>query len=142
MITFDNVSVFNFEGAIRGARNPLNSWNQMDSRFGLQNDDRDDWAMDRLYSVRNKWMEYNGYGNLDDCETTTDKDRWLTEAKHIEDWLWDSSSLEMNGPYTNRFYMGPKDLSLAQRLIRAGDDESKFMRQIFVSVNITAPLYW
>jgi hypothetical protein len=38
--------------------------------------------------------------------------------------------------------MGPKDLNLAQRMIGAGTDESKFMRQIFVSVDITAPFYW
>ena len=34
------------------------------------------------------------------------------------------------------------DLDLAKRLIRSGSDHRKFLRQIFVSVNITAPLYW
>ena len=38
--------------------------------------------------------------------------------------------------------IGPNDLQLAQTLIRAGSEHRKFMRQIFVSVNITAPLYW
>ena len=33
-------------------------------------------------------------------------------------------------------------MSLAQKLIRAGSEHRKFMRQIFVSVDITAPLYW
>lgn len=40
------------------------------------------------------------------------------------------------------FDIGPNDLALAQRLIKAGSDHRKFMRQILVSVDITAPLYW
>lgn len=38
--------------------------------------------------------------------------------------------------------IGSNDLRLAQTLIRAGSEHRKFMRQIFVSVDITAPLYW
>ena len=38
--------------------------------------------------------------------------------------------------------IGPKDLDLAQRLISGGTEHRKFLRQIFVSVDITAPLYW
>ena len=38
--------------------------------------------------------------------------------------------------------IGSNDLQLAQTLIRAGSEHRKFMRQIFVSVDITAPLYW
>ena len=40
------------------------------------------------------------------------------------------------------FVLGAEDLKLAQRLIRAGSEHRKFMRQIMVSVDITAPLYW
>ena len=78
MITLESTSVMNFENAIRGARNPMNSWNRMDSY-------------------------YDESGN---------------------------------------FIMGPNDLNLAQRLTRAGSDHRKFIRQIFVSVDFTAPLYW
>ena len=39
-------------------------------------------------------------------------------------------------------YIGPNDMKLAQTLIKAGPEHRKFMRQIFVSVDITAPLYW
>ncbi len=42
----------------------------------------------------------------------------------------------------NPFVIGKNDLALAQRLIKAGSEHRKFMRQIFVSVDITAPLYW
>lgn len=43
----------------------------------------------------------------------------------------------------NNFVLGEKDLILAKKLIGAGhDSHSKFMRQILVSMDITAPLYW
>jgi hypothetical protein len=39
-------------------------------------------------------------------------------------------------------FIGPCDLQLAKSLVLAGTDHSKFMRQIFVSMDITAPRYW
>lgn len=44
--------------------------------------------------------------------------------------------------HNNEFVIGPKDMKLAQTLIRSGPEHRKFMRQIFVSVDITAPIYW
>ena len=78
MIKIERVSVMNLENAIRGARNPLNSWGRSDSSY------------------------------------------------------------DENGNYV----LGPNDLDLAMRLAKAGNDHRKFLRQIFVSVDITAPLYW
>ena len=78
MIKIERVSVMNMENAIRGARNPMNSWARMDSYY-----DED--------------------GN---------------------------------------FVLGPNDLSLATRLASAGTDHRKYLRQIFVTMDITAPLYW
>ncbi len=78
MLKTERTSVMNLENAIRGARNPMNSWAKSDSRF--------------------------------------DED--------------------------GQFVLGPADLALAERLCRAGSDHRKFIRQIFVSVDITAPLYW
>ena len=89
MIKLDKTSVMNFENAIRGARNPMNSWSRMDS--------------------------YSMISSEDDLE--------------YEDCL-------------PQFVIGENDLSLARRLIKAGSDHRKFLRQIFVSVDITAPLYW
>lgn len=77
MIKLERTDVMNFKNAIRGARNPMNSWDKMDSIF-------------------------------DDKELA----------------------------------LGPNDLSLATRLRKAGPDHRKYLRQIFVSVDITAPLYW
>lgn len=78
MLKTERTSVMNFENAIRGARNPLNSWNRIDSSY------------------------------------------------------------DENGNYV----LGPNDLSLAKRLAKSGSDHRKYLRQIFVSVDITAPLYW
>ncbi|MBE6630054.1 MAG: hypothetical protein E7624_04310 [Ruminococcaceae bacterium] len=78
MLKVERGCVMNFENAIRGARNPMNSWARMDST-------------------------YDENGN---------------------------------------FALGPNDLDLAKRLAHAGSDHRKFLRQIFVSVDITAPLYW
>ena len=78
MISTCRVSVLNVENAIRGMRNPLNSWSKSDSY-------------------------YDEEGN---------------------------------------YILGENDLSLAMRLANAGSDDRKFMRQIIVSVDILAPLYW
>ena len=40
------------------------------------------------------------------------------------------------------YILGENDLGLGMRLAKAGSDHRKFIRQIFVSVDITAPLYW
>lgn len=48
----------------------------------------------------------------------------------------------MNMSVNQACVIGENDLKLAQRLVIAGGEHRKFMRQIFVSVDITAPLYW
>jgi len=75
---FTRTKVFNFENAIHGMRNPMNSWDKSDSHY--------------------------------------DNDRG--------------------------FLLGENDLKLAQKLIKAGSEHRKFMRQIMVSVDVTAPIFW
>lgn len=54
-----------------------------------------------------------------------------------------NSHIKSDSYYDNDNYViGENDFGLAQRLIKAGNEHRKFMRQIFVSVDITAPLYW
>lgn len=82
---FENTKVYNFEGAIRGARNPLESWSKSDSTFDI--------------------------------------------------------------PPQGKTILGKNDLGLMQRLIKAAvhdghESHNKFMRQIMVCVDITAPMYW
>ena len=74
---FENTEVYGFKRALKGMRNPLESWHKNDT------------------------VEENG-----------------------------------------KVVIGENDLGLAQRLIKAGSEHRKFMRQIFVSVDITGPLYW
>lgn len=53
----------------------------------------------------------------------------------MESWSRSDSDWEWGG-------IGPKDMDLALRMIRAGGSHAKFLRQILVSVDITAPLYF
>lgn len=84
MIKFEHSEVWGWEHAIRGMRNPMNSWERSDTNF------------------------------LDYYFTGTE------EAPSI----------------------GQNDYDLMARLIKGGQPHRKFLRQIFVSVDITAPLYW
>ena len=77
MLKVERISVMNLENAMRGARNPLNSWARSDSYY------------------------------------------------------------DENGQYI----LGENDLGLAKRLARAGSDHRKYLRQIFISVDVTAPMY-
>lgn len=78
MLKVEHVSVMNLDNAMRGARNPMNSWARSDSGYGPD----------------------------------------------------------------GQYRLGPNDLDLALRLCAAGSDHRKFLRQVFVSMDITAPLYW
>ncbi len=78
MLKTERIAVMNFENAMRGARNPLNSWARSDSFYDEQ-------------------------GN---------------------------------------FVLGPNDLDLAKRLRNAGSDHRKYLRQVLVCMDITAPMYW
>ena len=59
---------------------------------------------------------------------------------------YDNSSVEWGSSnfykINKDYHIGKNDISLAQKLIKGGPEHRKFMRQIFVSVDITAPLYW
>lgn len=96
---FENTEVMNFVGALRGMRNPMNSWEKSDSGICKGGD--------------------NGIR----CEYCSEQEK----CKHT---------------YDNKYKIGKNDIKLAQQLIRAGSEHRKFMRQIFVSVDIMAPLYW
>lgn len=134
---FRKINVSNFEGAFRGMRNPLDSWAKSDSEFGIGNMDMvddaeqevaDAWIANEEKLKNTKYVEYS-------------KDYEAVYADYV-DWLEDEGvTRENNGIFTYAF-IGPKDLDLAQRLIKSGPEHCKFLRQIQVSVDITAPLYW
>jgi hypothetical protein len=58
-------------------------------------------------------------------------------VKYVE-----NANSDINAESVDCCKLGENDLKLAQSLIRAGSEHRKFLRQIFCSVDITAPLYW
>ena len=140
---FENTQVFNFEGAFRGMRNPLESWHHSDSFFGIINPDYDFPETD----VSDGWIEKEN-----DERIEQGKEPWSADAENYSDyydildkydkWLFDRGILRQDNFLCDVAYLGPNDLGLAQKLIAAGPEHCKFLRQIFVSVDITAPIYW
>ena len=96
---FENTKVYGFYSALKGMRNPKESYNKSDTSYGI--------------------------GFLDSVEK--DKNKKI---------------LYKNTSFAEYISIGPNDMKLAQTLIKAGSEHRKFMRQIMVSVDITAPLYW
>ena len=131
---FEATRVYNFEGSFHGMRNPMNSWDKSDSYFGLVSVYNDDCLTD----VADAWIKAETF--IKD-ETSP---KYYDSLNYYENWLTSQGILDECGIddiYTVAF-IGPKDMSLAQKLVFAGNEHAKFMRQIFVSVDITAPLYW
>lgn len=126
---FENIRVMNFEGALRGMRNPKNSWHLADSKFGIGSND---YVCSQMDDVASDWIEFLNRDLNDE-----------SLREEIQDWLWKNGCLcEGDGGCCEYAFIGPKDMKLAQQLIRGGSEHRKFLRQIFVSVDITAPLYW
>lgn len=118
---FQNTRVFNFEGAFRGMRNPLNSWDKSDSIFAIEDPISPSFC-DDVASVTRSYPEEDEYKEV---ELTNESTKSFVSSEH---------SFEYN-------LIGAKDMELAKKLIKGGSEHRKFLRQIFVSVDITAPLY-
>lgn len=129
---FENVRVYNFSGALRGMRNPKESWHLSDSEFGFY-----DW--DNSYEACLE-QAYNYLNFVSDKKNVAEDS--AIDPQPIVDYLWKQSALYVDEDVIDMAIIGPKDLTLAQNLIRGGSEHRKFMRQIFVCVDITAPLYW
>ena len=143
---FNNTRVYNFEGAFRGMRNPMNSWDRGDSYFGLV----DIYNENALTDVCDAW--------IDEIDNVARRELGMPLLNHDEDytayydklnfyenWLTNEGVLNTTTDHVDLFdvaFLGPHDLNLAQSLVLAGNEHAKFMRQIFVSIDITAPLYW
>jgi hypothetical protein len=138
---FDNTAVFNFEGAIRGMRNPMNSWDKSDSIFDIYCE-HEDCGYEFVDEVAHRWAKYLLKGATFATEEEYDKEfeRIVEERR---EWLWreGASFIGIDHHYTLAL-IGPNDMDLCRRLINGGSEHRKFLRQIMVSVDITAPLYW
>ena len=143
---FDNTRAYNFEGAFRGMRNPMNSWGRSDSFFGLT----DIFMSDALTDICDAWIEHENVerrerGVEEYSHDMENYDEYYGVLEKYENWLLHEGLLQQSDCGANVYevaFLGPNDLDLAQRLILAGNEHAKFMRQIFVSVDISAPLYW
>lgn len=133
MIKISNVKVYNLDGAFRGLRNPMDSWDLSDSEFlSVPCGDNDDFLIEKSKQFANKYIDYSEAKNLGEITN----DEFVEKYRYI----FDQIKNEVNMSNTASF-IGPKDMNLAQRMIAGGADESKFMRQIMVSMDIEAPLY-
>lgn len=131
---FNNVKVFNFEGALTGMRNPLNSWHRSDSFFGITHVE-DSSKEEEMVKV---WMNDFYNKNREDISESALRN---IEQNYLS-WILGNETLSSDNDYIDTAIIGPNDLDLAQRLIEAGPEHCKFLRQIFVTVDITAPLFW
>ena len=142
---FENTHTYNFEGALYGMRNPMNSWNKSDSCFGLVSIFDDNSLTDVCDAwIENENIERRERGLEEYSHDMEDYNEYYNVIEKYEQWLSTEGILradEDDHVYEVAF-IGPNDMSLAQRLILAGNEHAKFMRQIFVSVDISAPLYW
>jgi hypothetical protein len=101
---FENISIMNFQNALRGMRNPKESWNLSDTETLFVKNDK--------IKVSNDFKLINNYDSIN------------------------------NTIFSQYIKIGPNDMKLAKTLIKSGSVHRKFLRQIFVSVDITAPKYW
>ena len=132
---FKHTQVYNFENALRGMRNPLDSWGKSDSCFGIV----DVVNTDALTKVCDAWIERVPY------EVEEYSKEYYDLLEQYQLMLVKQGVLRYYGEYDDLCevaFLGPNDMNLAKTLIKAGPEHAKFMRQIFVSVDIAAPLYW
>lgn len=126
---FDNTRTFNWEGAFHGMRAPLESWAKSDSMFGLA-------PMESTYDLEmlNTWRDKEYPDGFN-----TEQERTAYNAEKIS-WIDNNGILRCDNNCMEFAFLGPADLDLAQRLIKAGPEHRKFLRQIFVSTYISLPL--
>ena len=132
---FENTQVWGFEHAIRGMRNPKNSWDKSDSFFGIV----DLSYVSEDMEIADKWVKAF-HPDFNWPEEFTDEGCYFAEL--YADKLVENGTLRLNDNVADLAFIGPQDMKLAQTLIKAGPEHRKFLRQIFVSVDITAPIYW
>lgn len=139
-MTFSNIEVFNFEGAFRGMRNPMNSWDKADSYFGVETAVEFSNNPDK---IAESWCtaEY-GEDFIEDLKAC--KEEALKVYDEKLNWLLDEGLTVLQGNNDTVYFcnlIGPNDMKLAQNLIKAGPEHCKFMRQILVSFDVTMPRY-
>ena len=137
MIKIENVMTVGWEPAIRGARNPMNSWEKSDSLFyNMESEFIDNLVGDILFEDPFQVSAWTYSGPTEKRDLYS----WAIDDSDYTDKLSEKEFIifNRNGVPT----IGPNDLKLLTNLSEAGSDEAKFRRMIVVYVDITAPMYW
>ena len=138
---FENGQVMNFEGALRGMRAPMASWAKSDSIFDIYCE-HEDYGSECIDVVADKWAEYLLKDQVYEEEKDYDNE-FAKIAEEKREWLWQQGASFIGIDHHYKLdLIGPADMNLCRRLINGGPEHRKFLRQIMVSVDITAPLYW
>ena len=111
-IKIENTQVFGWEAAIRGARNPMNSWKKSDT-FWI---DSEEGEYKILEGNQGPFYHFN--------------DTEMAKQYNVEDFV-------LSG-----LYIGPNDHKLLMNLCNGGTEEAKWRRMVHVQMDVTAPLYW
>lgn len=136
---FEKTRVMNFENALRGMRNPKNSWGLSDSYFGFSSDKSAYW---NLVRIADKWLNSLGI-SLDETNRREDYKKYQPKIIEILREEGNLTPIPLAKGVCEVAYIGPSDMRLISTLAGAGSPEHrKFLRQIFISVDITAPMYW
>lgn len=98
MIKVENIDTWGFEHAVRGMRNPMNSWDKSDS--------------------------------------------YMCDDRHCGGKCCHEAIAEKDCSQPDGYHIGKNDLDLMKRLYKAGTEHRKYLRQIFISMDINAPIYW
>lgn len=124
-MNIEKLRVSGLEAAIRGMRNPYDSWEKSDSYFGLDSfEGIDDYWIPTMLNI------YLGDKGMPG----------LTE-ENCSAWLRSNGIIYEDGELCEFAFIGPNDMDLAQRLISGGSEHRKFLRQINVSFDLTLPFY-
>lgn len=119
MVKVEDIEVMGWRKAIKGMRNAMNSWDRMDSGF---------CTGDKCFYTSECWNQ-SFKGKEESCPL-----REYDEAGN-------NKMMKAEGGFAG-YILGPNDLDLACRLIKAGPEHRKFLRMIHIQMDITGPLYW
>lgn len=124
-MNIEKLRVSGLEAAIRGMRNPYDSWEKSDSYFGLDSfDGISDYWIPKMLDI------YLG-----------DKGMPGLTVENCSAWLRSNGIIYEDCDLCEFAFIGPNDMDLAQRLISGGSEHRKFLRQINVSFDLTLPFY-
>lgn len=150
MIQIENVDIFGWEAAIRGARRPMNSLDRSDAWFlDYWNTEYEEMS---CHSLNVDYSSMNETGDLNEDGHSIWEMRWMArkEGTPAEQKECNLETAKVVWPYPDDFneklpvklIIGPADHKLLMNLAKGGSEEAKWRRMVHVQMDILAPLYW